>query len=232
MEINNMIKQVSLILCTLQLVACATTQPSYQTSSKIEDKIIAIGKISSNQQNKIVFTGEQYTYIADQGGDTVFKIVANTKPEHRSVVNRLPIEFKMVSKTDFITSLNIRYDIPISQLEPTIYENLKTLGFSSTSYHCKTQVQNDECKYPLASIQLRGKIYEKDTNSIPFKLKQPYPIYITEKESIDGKKASKKAGKVLKTIVIAPLAVAGAILYVPIVLTGAVLSIGNPDAWH
>lgn len=232
MDIIRMIKQISIGLCVIQLAACATTQPSYSTSVSIQDKIIAIGKIADKKQDKIVFTGEEYSYVAEQGGETVFKIIEKTEADKRSVINRLPIEFKMVSKTEFTTSLSIRYEVPIAQLKPDVYADLKAIGFNGTSYNCRTQVQNDDCKYPLALINLKGKVYQKDPNAIPFKLKQPYPIYITQRDSIDTKKVGKKAGNVLKTIAVAPLVAAGVVLYIPVVLAGALLSIGDPDAWH
>lgn len=233
MKINSLIKPVSLILCALQLFACSTIQPSHKLSSKLEDQIIAIGKITHNQSNKIVFSGEKYTYVAEQGGEAVFKIIENTQAEQRSVINRLPIEFNMITKTDFTTSLAIRYEVPISQLKPAEYENLKALGFNRTTYTCSNQIQNDTCKYPLASIQLRGKVHEKDPNTIPVKLKQPYPIYITANESpTNNKDLGKQAGNVVKTIVIVPLAVVGAVLYLPVILGAAILTRGDSDAWH
>lgn len=232
MKINSAIKPVSIILCALQLLACSTIQPSHKISSKLEDQIIAIGKITNNQRNRIVFSGEKYTYVAEQGGDVVFKIIENTQPEQRTVINRLPIEFHMISKTEFTTSLAIRYEVPIAQLKPEKYDHLKELGFNRTSYNCRTQIQNDECKYPLASIQLKGKVHEKDPNTIPFKLKQPYPIYITVNESTSSKDIGKQAGTVLKTIIIAPLAVVGAVLYLPVILGAAILTRGDSDAWH
>lgn len=227
-----MIKEISITLCILQLSACTSIQSSHLTSPQTQDSIIAIGTIANNQQNKIVFSGNKYTYVADQGGEIVFKIIEKTEADKRSVINRLPIEFKMVSKTDFITTLNIRYDIPITQLNSDEFVNLKKLGFNKSSYNCKTSEKADNCKYPLAEINLRGRIYEKDPNEIPYKLKQPYPIYITEKDSINTKKVGNKTGNVLKTIAIAPLAAVGVILYIPVVLTFGLFSIGNPDAWH
>ena len=227
-----MIKHISIALCILQVAACASTQPNYSKTKSIEDKIIAIGKISDSKQNKIVFTGEEYSYVAEQGGDTVFKIIEKTEANKRSLINRLPIEFNMVSKTEFTTSLAIRYEVPIGQLEPELYANLQALGFNRTAYNCRTQVRNDDCNYPLASINLRGKVYQKDPNTIPFKLKQPYPIYISEKYSNDKKQFGKKAGNALKTIAVAPLVAAGIVLYTPVVLTIGLFSIGDPDVWH
>lgn len=225
-----MIKPFVTMLCVLQIAGCATTQYDYKKKTSLEDKIIAIGKLE-NDKNNIVFTGEKYTYIAEVGGEQVFDIIQNTKVEHRSLETDLPIEFEMINETDFNTRLKIRYDVPSSKIDQNTLKKLEDIGFTSTSPKCKTENAVKYCNYPLAVISLKGKVYTKDTSSIPHLLKEPYPIIITQRIYKDESTFAYKAGSTLKNIAIAPLVVVGVVLYIPVIITAAVLSAGDSEAW-
>lgn len=230
-----MAQKIFMLVALTSLTACSTLPPQYTYHPVLQDKIIAIGKMTTPTQQQIVFAGERYTYIADQGGATVFNIIQHTRPEQRSLMNQLPIQFEMLSDTQFKSTLRLRYNQPIGLLPASEYQQLKALGFTQTTTHCTSAlVPIENCEYPLASIDLSGQIYQQVANqqAIPYQLKQPYPISIVKKVEQHRQGSFKKKAKDVATgVAIVPLAIVGAVIYVPVVL-GATLLSGGKLEWH
>jgi len=230
-----MTQKIFTILTLTSLTACSTIPPKYDYHPVVQDKIIAIGKIDNKSEQNIVFAGEKYTYIADQGGATVFNIIQNTRPEQRSLINQMPIQFEMVSDTQFKSTLRLRYNQPIGLLPTNEYQKLKSLGFTQTTTHCTSaMIPIENCEYPLALVDLSGKIYQQAENqqSIPYQLKQPYPISIVKKVEQHRQGNFKKNAKDVATgIAIVPLAIVGVVIYVPVIL-GVTLLSGGKLEWH
>ncbi|RPE47753.1 hypothetical protein EC846_0229 [Acinetobacter sp. BIGb0102] len=230
-----MAQKILTIMTLTSLTACSTIPPQYEYQPVVQDKIIAIGKMVTPTQQQIVFAGERYTYIADQGGATVFNIIQNTRPEQRFLMNQMPIQFEMVSDSQFKSTLRLRYNQPIGLLPTNEYQKLKSLGFTQTTTHCTSAlIPIENCEYPVALVELSGRIYQQAANqqSIPYKLKQPYPISIVKKvEHRRQGNFKKKAKDVATGVAIVPLAIVGVVIYVPIVL-GATLLSGGKLNWH
>lgn len=212
----------------LSLTGCSSMAVNYTTTKIAEDKIISVGAIEHESTSKIIFIGENYTFLADRGGQKLLNIINNTKDEQRILVNQLPISFHMENDNQFSGSLGIRFSVPIYQLSEEEYQKLKKLGFNSQSTHCSSAlVPEYQCEYPYTEIDLTGTIYTSSDNQnlLDHKLKQPYPIIIYERIP------QKKSRNIGKKIIAAPFVVAGVIIMTPIILGVAILNAGNPDAW-
>lgn len=231
-----MIKKCICILLSIQMTACATSKYIDNRQTVVNDKIIAIGKIGDSEQLKIVFSGEQYTYIADQGGEQFINMLSHTQAEQRIVQNQMPIQFLMQDDSHFSGSISIRFNQPIYQIDPIEYQKLKQLGFTEKTTFCKTAMQSEaQCEHPYGTFKLSGRIYEpiENTEAIQFKLKQPYPMSVFKIVEVEKKKKSiaEKASNAAIAVVAAPIAVAGAIIFVPFILGAVILNANNPDAW-
>lgn len=228
--------QFSLTFLLVFVLTACNTVPKKLTSTHQNDQIIAVAK-TDDSQPKILFIGEQYSYLALQGGSQIFNILQNTQPEQRVLINSTPIKFHMLDQSHFKTELRILYNTPVSKLSKRQINDLKNLGFTHTQQQCNTAHQShglQSCTYPIANIEMKGSIHTpvKNQNSIPYPMKQPYPITVISSSNTAQPSYVQKIGNTAKTIAIIPLALTAAVIYVPVVIIAAIASAGDPDAWH
>lgn len=157
-----------------------------------------------------------------------------TKPDQRELFLGEGIHFTMVNQQEFKGSLNILYKTPITEISKDELDKLKQIGFKQSQSPCEPIKTSKSylipCKYPIATIDLIGSVHEAipDQDKLPHKMKQPYPISIIQKQPTDKKSKSNKLGNIAAGIVIAPIAVVGAIIIIPIAIFGIALSEDNP----
>lgn len=227
-----MLKKLCIVIFSLYLTACQSLRPQHEYSVILKDKVIALGTIEQQRQQNIVFTGEHYHYIAQQGGDQILKIIQTIPPEKRTLVNTLPLEFELHTPNNFGGVLSIRYEVPIVNLDLATRQQLKQLGFTQQTTHCRSAtIPIEQCEYPLAEIHFSGQIYQKsmDQTAPAYRLKTAYPMVLYQIK-VQKKSKAKVAKDLASATLMAPLVVVGAIIYVPIVLISGTIA-GN-DGWH
>lgn len=94
---NRLLQRSCALLLITSLTACVSLKTQYDYPVITKDEIISVGR-TDEIQPKIVFIGKQYTYIADQGGTTIFNILENTPEEKRILSSNLPMKFRMTDE--------------------------------------------------------------------------------------------------------------------------------------
>lgn len=161
----------SILTICLGLTGCATNMlstalPNETTEIKTitlkTDQIIALGQAVKNEQEQgLVFIGQDYNYLMNDGSSNLLNIIKSIPAEQRTIKTPSPLVLEMDDSTHFHGEITIRYNIPTSQMDEKQKELLKTLGFKNQFMAIENQQQ---VFYPFTIIRFKGKIYQKAEN--------------------------------------------------------------------
>jgi len=190
----------SILTICLGLTGCATNMlstalPNETTEIKTTilktDQIIALGQAVKNEQEQgLVFIGQDYNYLMTEGSSKFLNIIKNIPAEQRTLNISSPLVLEMDDPTHFHGEITIRYNIPTSQMDEKQKELLKTLGFKNQFMAIENQQQ---VFYPFTIIRFKGKIYQKAENQkIQQQLSVPYPVALQQKDEITKKHPFKR----------------------------------------
>jgi len=179
----------SILTTCLGLTGCATSILSsalpdettqVQTNTLKKDQIIALGQAIKNQQEQgLVFIGQDYNYLMTDGSSNLLNIIKSIPAEQRTIQTPSPLVLEMDDSTHFHGEITIRYNIPISKIDEKQKELLKTLGFKNQFMAMENQQQ---VFYPFTIIRFKGQIYQKaDNQKIQQQISTPYSIELQEK---------------------------------------------------
>ncbi|WP_038346231.1 hypothetical protein [Acinetobacter sp. A47] len=214
-----------LLLATgLSLSGCATSMLSsalpnettqVQTSTLKNDRIIALGQAIQNQQNQgLVFIGQDFNYLMTDGSDQLLKLLHAIPAKDRSFTNPTPLVLTMEGASQFRGVLTIQYNTRMGDLSQKQKELLKSLGFRQNLDLMQTQQSN---AYPSVSVFFKGQLYQAlDHQKIQQKLPEPYPVSLQQETSITTKHPFKRATR--------------KVLY-PLAMTFDVITIGPLLIW-
>lgn len=191
-----------------------------------QDNMIAIGQsIKDDKNTGLVFIGENYTYLIKDDYEKFYSLLKEFPASDLIFRSELPITFKFDSSSKFQGYISFRYKQPISQIPQSKLIRLKELGFDER----KTSQSPNSESYLYGSFDYQGQLYTA-TNSedIKHQFSKPYPIILTE--DIRIKKVN--SGKIGKTIVLTPLAIAFDIATLPVSLPLAIYVIKVADSWN
>ncbi|ADI89174.1 putative signal peptide-containing protein [Acinetobacter oleivorans DR1] len=155
------------------------------------DQIIALGQAVKNEQEQgLVFIGQDYNYLMNDGSSNLLNIIKSIPAEQRTIKTPSPLVLEMDDSTHFHGEITIRYNIPTSQMDEKQKELLKTLGFKNQFMAIENQQQ---VFYPFTIIRFKGKIYQKAENQkIQQQLSVPYPVALQQKDEITKKHPFKR----------------------------------------
>ncbi|ESK42595.1 YidX family protein [Acinetobacter oleivorans] len=190
----------SILTICLGLTGCATNMlstalPNETTEIKTitlkTDQIIALGQAVKNEQEQgLVFIGQDYNYLMNDGSSNLLNIIKSIPAEQRTIKTPSPLVLEMDDSTHFHGEITIRYNIPTSQMDEKQKELLKTLGFKNQFMAIENQQQ---VFYPFTIIRFKGKIYQKAENQkIQQQLSVPYPVALQQKDEITKKHPFKR----------------------------------------
>jgi len=186
-----MYKLFSIFILTtcMSLSGCATSMlssalPDETTKIQINtlktDQIIALGQAVKNQQEQgLVFIGQDYNYLMTNGSSEFLKII-NTIPATQRTLNiPSPLILTMEDANHFQGVIQVRYNTRMGDLNDKQKEMLKSLGFRQNfSMIPDRQIT----QYPFISIFFKGQLYEaQDQKTIQQKLATPYQVELQEK---------------------------------------------------
>ena len=190
------------ILATcLGLSGCATSMLStalpnettkVQTTILKIDQIIALGQAVKNQQEQgLVFIGQDYNYLMTDGSAEFLKIIKTIPATERTLNIPSPLLLTMDDPNHFHGVIQVRYNTRMGNLNEKQKDILKDLGFKQNFAMLQTQ-QNTP--YPYINIFFKGQLYEaKDLKDIQQKLATPYVVELQEKIETTTKHPFKRA---------------------------------------
>jgi len=191
----------SILTICLDLTGCATNilstaLPNETTEIKTTilktDQIIALGQAVKNEQEQgLVFIGQDYNYLMTEGSSKFLNIIKNIPAEQRTLNISSPLVLEMDDPTHFHGELQFQYKTPLSVLSDQQKENLKNLGFKN---HFVVMENQKEVLYPYAFLPFKGQIYKApSTQKIQQAMPTPYSVALQQKDEITKKHPFKRA---------------------------------------
>ncbi|WP_459660774.1 hypothetical protein ACL9Z5_000270 [Acinetobacter calcoaceticus] len=191
----------SILTICLGLTGCATSMLSsalpdettqVQTNTLKTDQIIALGQAVKNQQEQgLVFIGQDYNYLMTDGSTEFLKIIKTIPATERTLNIPSPLVLTMDDPNHFHGVIQVRYNTRMGNLNEKQKDILKDLGFKQNFAMLQTQ-QNTP--YPYINIFFKGQLYEaKDLKDIQQKLATPYVVELQEKIETTTKHPFKRA---------------------------------------
>lgn len=190
------------ILATcLGLSGCATSMLStalpnettkVQTTILKTDQIIALGQAVKNQQEQgLVFIGQDYNYLMTDGSAEFLKIIKTIPATERTLNIPSPLLLTMDDPNHFHGVIQVRYNTRMGNLNEKQKDMLKDLGFKQNFAMLQAQ---ENTPYPYINILFKGQLYEtKDLKDIQQKLVTPYVVELQEKIETTKKHPFKRA---------------------------------------
>ncbi|WP_336167231.1 hypothetical protein [Acinetobacter sp. 161(2023)] len=190
----------SILTICLGLTGCATNMlstalPNETTEIKTTvlktDQIIALGQAVKNEQEQgLVFIGQDYNYLMTEGSSKFLNIIKNIPAEQRTLNISSPLILEMDDPTHFHGELQFQYKTPLSKLSDQQKENLKNLGFKN---HFVVMESQKEVLYPYAFLSFKGQIYKApSTQKIQQAMPTPYPVALQQKDELTKKHPFKR----------------------------------------
>ncbi|SEO57597.1 hypothetical protein [Acinetobacter sp. yr461] len=191
----------SILTICLGLTGCATSMLSsalpdettqVQTNTLKTDQIIALGQAVKNQQEQgLVFIGQDYNYLMTDGSAELLKIIKTIPATERTLNIPSPLVLTMDDPNHFHGVIQVRYNTRMGNLNEKQKDMLKDLGFKQNFAMLQAQ---ENTPYPYINIFFKGQLYEaKDLKDIQQKLVTPYVVELQEKIETTTKHPFKRA---------------------------------------
>ncbi len=191
----------SILTICLGLTGCATSMLSsalpdettqVQTNTLKTDQIIALGQAIKNQQEQgLVFIGQDYNYLMTDGSAEFLKIIKTIPATERTLNIPSPLVLTMDDPNHFHGVIQVRYNTRMGNLNEKQKDMLRDLGFKQNFAMLQAQ---ENTPYPYINIFFKGQLYEaKDLKDIQQKLVTPYVVELQEKIETTTKHPFKRA---------------------------------------
>lgn len=205
----------SLLTCSIGLSGCASiwladdfnpTSRITHTKTLAQDTMIAIGQsVNDGQNSGLVFAGQKYTYLINEGGESFHTLLKVVPAEKLILQSPSPLQLEFTDKSNFKGNVRFRYIDPVSQISKEKLAELQALGFEIKDYPIE--------KHLYRSFDYKGQLFESTTpNKLQHQFSKPYPIILTQE--IDKTKAN--VGNIGKTIILTPVALTFDIITSPV----------------
>ncbi|NUF15781.1 hypothetical protein [Acinetobacter lactucae] len=184
--------------CATNLLSTALPNETTQIKTTVlkTDQIIALGQVIKNEQEQgLIFVGQDYNYLMTDGSSEFLNIIKNIPANQRTLNISSPLILEMDDPTHFHGELQFKYKTSLSMLSGQQKENLKKLGFKNQFIIMENE---KEMLYPYAIVRFKGQIYKApETQKIQQTIPAPYPVALQQKDEITKKHPFKRVTRMV-----------------------------------